>query len=77
MILSVAFSPDGKYVVSGSGDKTARCMGMHHWQEVARMKSMDWVRSVGFSPDGKYVVSGSDNDTARVWEKPQAWKSLA
>jgi hypothetical protein len=65
---SVAFSSDGKYVVSGSPDKTARVWEAATGKEVARMPHDNWVTSVAFSPDGKYVVSGSQDYTARVWE---------
>ncbi len=65
---SVAFSPDGKYVVSGSDDGTARVWEATSGQEVARMTHDNKVNSVAFSPDGKHVASGSDDGTARVWE---------
>jgi uncharacterized delta-60 repeat protein len=67
-VRSVAFSPDGKYVVSGSFDKTARVWEAETGKEIARMTHEDGVNSVAFSPDGKYVVSGSADRTARVWE---------
>jgi len=67
-VYSVAFSPDGKYVVSGSGDMTARVWEAATGREVARMTHDDQVVSVSFSPDGKYVASGSVDFTARVWE---------
>jgi hypothetical protein len=66
-VTSVAFSPDGKYVVPGSVDGTARVWEAGSGKEVARMTHDDLVRSVAFSPDGKYVVSGSVDGTARVW----------
>jgi uncharacterized delta-60 repeat protein len=67
-VWAVAFSPDGKYVVSGSQDGTARVWEARTGKEVARMTHEDEVTFVAFSPDGKYVVSGSDDKTARVWE---------
>ncbi len=65
---SVAFSPDGKYVVSGSYDNTARVSEVSTGKEIARMTHDGEVYTVAFSPDGKYVVSGSNDNTARVWE---------
>jgi WD40 repeat protein/V8-like Glu-specific endopeptidase len=67
-ISSVAFSPDGRYVVLGSNDKTARAWEIHTGKEMARMTHGGQVNSVAFSPDGRYVVSGSDDKTARIWE---------
>ena len=58
-VISVAFSPDGKYVVSGSDDNTARVWEACSGKEIARMTHDGEVNSVAFSPDGKYVVSGS------------------
>jgi len=66
----VAFSPDGKRVVSGSSDKTIRI-----WDAQTRSPVLDpleghtdYVQSVAFSPDGKRVVSGSYDKTIRIWD---------
>jgi WD40 repeat protein len=72
--LSVAFSPDSKYVVSGSTDKTIRIWEIKTQREVASFGffggeavSPSGVNSVAFSPDGRYIVWGSDI-TVHVWD---------
>jgi len=65
-VSSVTFSQEGKYVVSGSDDNTARVWEAATGREVARMTHDGVVNSVDFSPDGRYVVSGSADGTARV-----------
>ena len=66
---SVAFSPDGKQVVSGSADKTVRFWDVVTGAELQTLKGhSDYVRLVAFSPDGKQVVSGSEDKTVRLWD---------
>ncbi|KAF7351988.1 WD-REPEATS-REGION domain-containing protein [Mycena venus] len=69
-VYSVAFSPDGKRIVSGSRDNTM-CL----WDAESGMAigepfegHTDVVYSVAFSPDGKRIVSGSQDNTVRVWD---------
>jgi WD40 repeat protein len=65
---SVAFSPDGKQVLSNSG------LGLKLWDintgRLIRTFSGhgNLVNSVAFSPDGKQVLSGSSDSTVRLWD---------
>lgn len=74
-VTSVAFSPDGQYIVSGSDDGTARKWDICGEEEIASMDVDGPVNSVTFSPDGKYVVSAGGS-TIHVGE-PLTWKEIA
>ncbi len=68
---SVAVTPDGKYIVSGSDDQTVRVWELATGQEVRRFRAglLSAVKTLAVTPDGKYVVSGMDiNGTVRLWE---------
>ncbi|KAJ8689353.1 hypothetical protein PTI98_013379 [Pleurotus ostreatus] len=67
---SVAFSPDGAQIVSGSHDKTIRIWDAATGQQVGDVFTghEHRVNSVVFSPDGPQIVSGSDDDTIRIWD---------
>lgn len=64
---SVAFSPNGMYVASGSVDGTARVWEVATGNEIARNSHWDIVRHVAFSSDGKYVISQGFSRT-HVWD---------
>ena len=67
-VLSVAFSPDGKYIASGSWDKTIKLWNVSDGSLLRTLKGhTNSVSSVAFSPDGKYIASGSWDDTIRLW----------
>ena len=58
---SAAFSPDGKRIVTASGDKTARIWDAATGQPIGEpLKGHeDAVYSAAFSPDGKRIVTAS------------------
>jgi WD40 repeat protein/serine/threonine protein kinase len=67
-LYSAAFSRDGKYVVTASGDGTARVWSADgSGQPLVLAGHRDAVWSATFSPDGKRVVTASGDNTARVW----------
>jgi WD40 repeat protein/serine/threonine protein kinase/DNA-binding XRE family transcriptional regulator len=66
---SVAFSPDGKYVLTGGLDTTVKMWEAATGKAVQTFHSHEGeVYSVAFSPNGKYILSGSADMTAKLWE---------
>ncbi len=70
VIYSVAFSPDGRHVLTGSEDNIARLWDVETGKEVRRFEGHGGgIISVAFSPDGRYVLTGSWDGTARLWDR--------
>jgi WD40 repeat protein len=68
-VTSVAISPDGKYALSGSWDKTLKLWEISSGRKIRSFTGhSDNITSVAFSPDGKYALSGSWDKTLKLWE---------
>lgn len=70
-VRSVAFTPDGKRILSGSDDETVRLWDTATGDELAQWSWHSWsVTAVAVSPDGRFGLSGSDDMTMCLWELP-------
>jgi hypothetical protein len=68
-VFFVAFSPDGKTVLSGSRDKTLKLWDVETGRKLRTFVGHgDWVNGVAFSPDGKTGLSGSDDRALKLWD---------
>lgn len=67
-VYTLAFSPDGKALVSGSRDGTARIWNVATGAQITPpLKHGAEICTVRFSPNGDAILTGSHDGTARVW----------
>ncbi len=67
-VTSAVFSPDGKSVLTGSWDYTAKLWDLQGRELQTFAGHAEAVNSVAFSPDGQKVLTGSEDQTAKLWD---------
>jgi hypothetical protein len=72
IVASANFSPDGRRIVTGSWDYSARIWDAETSSDLLKLAGPDghtgFVNSAVFSPDGAFVLTASDDRTAKVWD---------
>ncbi|GAB6030124.1 Notchless protein 1 [Chamberlinius hualienensis] len=75
-VVSAQFSPDGRYLASGSGDTTVRFWDVN--TETPHFKCeghKHWVLAISWSPDGNKLASGCKNGKVIIWN-PETGKQI-
>ena len=69
-VVSVAYSPDGRRMVSGSGDNSLRIWDSASGRSIGKplLGHTGIITCVAFSPDGRRIASASSDKTVRIWD---------
>ena len=67
-IIDLAFSPDGKTLVSGSADNTVKLWEVSSGREFHTLTGIRDGSFVSFSSDGRYLATGGDDQVLRLWD---------
>ena len=66
-VTSLAFSPDGRLLVSGSNDKAIKLWDIQTGGVIKTFRDLSWVKSVSISPNTAIIASGSHSNI-RLWD---------
>ncbi|MBD2168677.1 WD40 repeat domain-containing protein [Calothrix membranacea FACHB-236] len=67
-VLSVAISPDGNTLVSGSADKNVKFWNLKTGLLIRQINAhSNWVSAVAITPDGKTLITASADKTIKIW----------
>ena len=68
-IAGLAFSPDGRELVSAGADQSIRLWEVSRKRERKRFRSnTDEIWAVAWSPDGRYFATGAKDGSVRLWD---------
>ena len=72
-ILQIAYSPDGKTIISTSADRSVRFRDATTLNPVLALENQpDWVDAISVSPDGRWLAAGRYDGTVSVYDTASA-----
>ncbi|MCO6492756.1 MAG: caspase family protein [Phaeodactylibacter sp.] len=66
-VVTVAFSPDGQYVLTAGLDRIAKLWNRQGQELATFSKHTNYIFDAAFSPDGQYIITAGDDATAVLW----------
>ncbi|KAG2739659.1 WD40 repeat-like protein [Suillus brevipes Sb2] len=67
-VLCLAWTKDGKTLISGSNDSSIRTWNTTNWKQIAVLdEHTSPVRAIAISPNDRILASASFDNTARLW----------
>ena len=68
-IRALAFSPNSRFLATGSEDKTVRLWDLSKGHEVSFPgRHVDWINTLSFSPNSHLLASGSIDGQIKLWD---------
>jgi len=69
-VLCLIFTPDRKFIVSGSNDRTIKIWDVNTKRQLHHFKDAheDGVRKLAMTSDSKYLISGSLDNSVKIWD---------
>ncbi len=74
-VTHIAFSPDGKRLVTASSDHTARVWNLQTKESLVLSGHANRVNTAVFSHDGRFILTASNDQTARLWDLTKGGES--